>query len=175
MSRWTTRAAKKYQKASMENFKNLIGLPPLASEQGERVDLLIIYVHWLMIALFVGWLAYFIYAIFRFHHTRNPKADYIGVKNHFSSWIEASVALVEVVLLLAVALPVWAKHVEGFPKESEATVVQVVAQQFAWNVRYPGKDATFGKQDMKLVKSAITCSVLILPTLTEKMISRLLE
>jgi cytochrome c oxidase subunit 2 len=29
----------------------------------------------------------------------------------------------------------------------------VVAQQFAWNVRYPGKDGIFGRQDMHLVKS----------------------
>jgi cytochrome c oxidase subunit 2 len=137
----------------MENFKQLIGLPPLASQDGHSVDLLIIYVHWLMIALFIGWLAYFIYVVFRFHNSRNPKADYIGVKNHASSWVEGTVALVEAVLLVIVALPIWAKHVRTLPKESESTVVQIVAQQFAWNVRYPGKDATFGKQDMQLVKS----------------------
>ena len=137
----------------MEQFKNLIGMPPLASEQGEHVDHLIVYVHLLMIALFVGWLAYFVYTVFRFHHTRSPKADYLGVKNHASSWVEGTVALIEVMLLVVVAIPIWIKHVEKFPKESESTVVQVVAQQFAWNVRYPGKDATFGKQDMHLVKS----------------------
>jgi cytochrome c oxidase subunit II len=114
---------------------------------------LIVYVHWLMIALFVGWLAYFMYTIFRFHHTRNPRADYIGVKNHASNWIEGTVALIEVTLLVAVAIPIWIKHVDAFPKDSESTVVQVVAQQFAWNIRYPGADGTFGKQDMRLVKS----------------------
>lgn len=143
----------------MEQFKNLIGMPPLASEHGKSVDALIVYIHLLMIALFVGWLVYFIYTIFKFHHTRNPKADYLGVKNHASSWVEGAVALIEVALLVVVAVPIWAKHVEAFPKESESTVVQVVAQQFAWNVRYPGKDGVFGKQDMRLVKSDNTFGV----------------
>ena len=76
-------------------MNKLLGLPPLASQHGEDVDNLIIYVHWLMIILFVGWLAYFAYALFRFHRSRNPKADYFGVRNHASNYIEGAVALVE--------------------------------------------------------------------------------
>jgi cytochrome c oxidase subunit II len=137
----------------MQNFLRLpmLGLPELASEQGRSVDDLIIYVHWLMIVLFIGWLSYFAYALLRFRRSRNPRADYHGVKNHASSYIEAAVAVVEGVLLVGVAVPFWAKAVDQFPKESESTVLQVVAQQFAWNVRYPGKDGVFGKQDMHWV------------------------
>lgn len=134
-------------------MRKLLGLPVLASEHGQHVDDLIIYVHWLMIILFVGWLAYFAYALFRFHRSRNPKADYFGVKNHASNYIEGAVALVEGILLVGVAIPFWAQAVDKFPKESESTQLQVVAQQFAWNVRYPGKDGVFGKQDMQLVTS----------------------
>jgi cytochrome c oxidase subunit 2 len=134
-------------------MEKLLGLPPLASEHGADVDRLIIYVHYLMIALFVGWLAYFAYALFRFHHSRNPKADYIGVRNHASNYIEVIVALVEAVLLIFVAVPLWAKNVSPAPDDKDATVVQIVAQQFAWNVRYPGKDGEFGAQDMKFVTS----------------------
>jgi cytochrome c oxidase subunit 2 len=133
-------------------MQKLLGLPVVASEHGKDVDNLIIYVHWLMIALFVGWIAYFAYALFRFHRSRNPKADYAGVKNHASTWIEGVVAGVEGVLLIAVAVPLWAKAVDKFPADEDSTVVQIVAQQFAWNARYPGKDGTFGKQDMHLVK-----------------------
>jgi cytochrome c oxidase subunit 2 len=131
----------------------LLGLPVLASEHGKDVDNLIIYVHWLMIVLFVGWLAYFAYALIRFHRSRNPKADYVGVKNHASNYIEGAVAIVEGVLLIGVAVPLWAKAVDKFPSEKESTVLQVVAQQFNWNVRYPGKDGVFGKQEMRLVNS----------------------
>jgi cytochrome c oxidase subunit 2 len=136
-----------------QGTEKLLGMPVLASEHGQQVDNLIIYVHWLMIALFTGWLAYFAYALFRFHKSRNPKADYIGVRNHASNYIEVIVALVEAVILLFVAVPLWAKTVDKFPAEKDSTVLQIVAQQFAWNVRYPGKDGEFGAQDMKFVTS----------------------
>jgi cytochrome c oxidase subunit 2 len=132
-------------------MEKILGLPVLASQQGKDVDNLIIYVHWLMIALFVGWLAYFAYALLRFRRSRNPKADYVGVKGHASNWIEGAVALVEGILLIGVAVPLWAKAVDKFPKESESTVVQIVGQQFNWSGRYAGKDGIFGKQEMKFV------------------------
>jgi cytochrome c oxidase subunit 2 len=141
------------------SLDKILGLPVLASEHGKDVDNLIIYVHWLMIVLFVGWLSYFAYALFRFHRSRNPKADYVGVKSHASNYIEGAVALVEGILLVGVAVPLWAKAVDKAPKESESTVLQVVGQQFNWNARYPGKDGIFGRQDMHLVKADNTFGV----------------
>ena len=133
--------------------KYILGLPPLASENGRDVDNLIIYVHWLMIALFIGWIIYFLYALYRFRSSRNPKADYVGVRNHASSYIELAVAAVEAVLLVFIAVPLWAKAVDKCPPASESTVIQVVAQQYAWNARYAGLDGIFGRQDMKFVAS----------------------
>src|SRR5215831_11022713 len=130
-----------------------LGLPVLASQHGRTVDDLIIYVHLLMIVLFAGWLAYFFYALLRFRRSRNPKADYMGVRNHASNYIEVAVAAVEGILLLGVAVPMWGKAVGGPPKNVPTTEVQVVGQQFSWNVRYPGKDGEFGKQDMNLVST----------------------
>jgi len=134
-------------------FSKLLGLPVLASEHGKSVDSLIIYVHWLMIALFVGWVAYFAYVLFRFHHKRNPKASYQGVKNHASSYVEGAVVVAEGILLVGLAIPLWARTVDKLPAEKDSTVIQIVAQQFDWNVRYPGKDGVFGKQDMRWVSS----------------------
>jgi len=128
-----------------------LGLPVLASSNGRDVDNLILYVHWLMLALFVGWIIYFFYAVWRFHRSRNPRADYHGVRNHASNYIELTVAGVEAVLLIFVAIPLWAKAVDKFPAASKSTVIQIVAQQYAWNVRYPGPDGIFGRQDMRFV------------------------
>src|SRR5207244_1576288 len=100
---------------------------------------------------FIGWLAYFAYVLIRFHRSRNPKADYIGVKNHTSNYVEGAVALIEGILLIFVAVPLWGKVVDKFLDPKESTVLQVVAQQFAWNIRYPGKDGEFGRQDMRFV------------------------
>src|SRR5947209_13033280 len=99
-------------------MEKLLGLPVLASEHGKDVDNLIIYVHLLMIVLFIGWLAYFAYVLVRFHRSRNPKADYVGVKNHASNWIEGAVALVEPCFFSAWALPSWAKARVSFPRKA---------------------------------------------------------
>jgi len=138
----------------LEFFGKLLGLPLVASEHGEKVNQLVILVHCLMAVLFAGWLAYFLFTLWKFHARRHPKADYHGVKNHASSYVEVSVAVIEVALLVLVAVPLWARAVDKFPPESESTVIQIVAQQFAWNVRYPGADHAFGKQQMTLVSDA---------------------
>ena len=134
--------------------ENILGLPPLASSNGQGVDDLVIYVHWLMIVLFIGWIIYFFYAVNRFRSSRHPKADYVGVTNHASSVVELGVVVAEAVLLLFVAVPLWAKAVDKFPAANESTVIQVVAQQYAWNARYAGPDGVFGRQDMKYVSDS---------------------
>lgn len=139
--------------ALLELFSKLLHLPVLASENGAGIDRLIIYIHLLMIALFVGWFSYFVFALWRFRAKRQPKADHHGVRGHASSYLEIVVAGIEVVILVGVAIPLWAKAVDVtkvMPEEG-ATEIQVVAQQFAWNGRYPGQDGKFGSQSMQLV------------------------
>ena len=137
----------------MATFSKLLNLPVLAGENGKAVDDLIIYVHWLMILLFVGWFAYFVYALWRFNAKRHPKADHMGVRSHASSYIEVAVVVAELVLLIGFAIPMWAKasNVTKIPDYKDATTIQIVAQQFAWNARYAGKDGVFGKQDLTQV------------------------
>ena len=129
-----------------------LGLPPLASEHGQDVDNLILYVHLLMGALFIGWLSYFLYTIFRFNSRSNPKASYTGTKSHASTYVEGAVAFVEAVLLIGFAVPLWARVAGEMPQN--ATVIRVTAEQFAWNSRYPGADGIFGKQDPRLVTAS---------------------
>ncbi|MGA2175736.1 MAG: cytochrome c oxidase subunit II [Verrucomicrobiota bacterium] len=124
-------------------------LPQNDSGQGAGIDSLIIYVHVLMGALFVGWVGYFFYVLLRFNKARNPTADYAGVKSHASTWLEGVVAMVEAVLLIGFAIPVWSRAVDKFPKDSEATVIKVIAQQFQWNGWYPGPHGVFCANDEK--------------------------
>ena len=135
------------------SLKTYLGLPILASKHGEDVDKLIVYVHWLMVLLFVGWMAYFVYALIRFRQSKNPKADYAGVKNHASNYIEVTVAVVEGILLIVFAVPFWARAVDQFPSEKESTVIQVTARQFNWMARYAGPDGKFGRQDINLISA----------------------
>ncbi len=126
-------------------------MPILASEHGKDVDYFILIVHYLMAALFIGWIGYFFIALFKFRKGANPKASYVGAKGVISQYSEIAVVVIEAVLLLAFAIPLWAKAVEKFPKEEDATVLRITAEQFSWQARYPGKDGKFGKQELKLV------------------------
>jgi len=106
----------------------LIGMPDNYSAHGSDVDHLIDVIQWFMIALFIGWTIFFLFTIIRFHHTRNPKADYHGVKNHLSSHLEIGVIIVEAVLR-----------------------VRAIGYQFGWKYHYAGADGKFGRIDRSTI------------------------
>lgn len=134
----------------MTSLLHYFGMSEAASAHGKGIDELILYVHLLMGALFVGWMGYFIVAMIRFNKAANPKADYVGVRSHASTYLEIGVAIVEAVLLIGLAVPLWAKAVDNPPAASEKPVeLQVMAQQFAWSAHFPGLDGKWGKQDTK--------------------------
>lgn len=123
-----------------------LGMPLLASQHGGGIDRLIFYVHVLMAVLFVGWGVYFAYCLVQFRRKKNPRADRVGVRSHNSSYLEAAIAVVEVLLLVGISIPFWIAEVDALPKpEENAFEVRVVAQQFAWNMHYPGPDGKFGR------------------------------
>ena len=133
-------------------IEKLLGLPVDASAHGARIDGLLLWVHVLMAVLFVGWIGFFLYTIFRFRRSAHPKADYVGVTTHTSSYIEAGVAIIEVILLVALSIPFWAWKVNAARADDPNVVrIRVIAQQFAWNVHYPGPDGVFGRTDVSLV------------------------
>ena len=131
-------------------LNHFIGLPPNASEHGFMIDHMLEFAHWFMLLLFVGWSTFFLIILFRFHRSRHPKADYHGVKTKASTHIEFMVVLVDVLLLIGFALPLWGKRVSEFPKKDPVTI-RVIGQQFTWNFLYPGPDGKFGRQDAGLI------------------------
>jgi cytochrome c oxidase subunit 2 len=126
-------------------------LPALASAHGGQIDSMIGWVHVFMLILFVGWGGFYLYCLFRFRRSRQPVANYTGVKSHTSSYLEVGVAVVEAILLFGFAIPLWAARVERMPSTSEALLVDVTAEQFAWNAHYAGPDGVFGRTDIKLI------------------------
>jgi cytochrome c oxidase subunit 2 len=130
---------------------NYLGLPVAASTHAGEIDQMIVLVHWMMLVLFVGWGAFFVYVLVKFRRSASPRASYAGSKGKLSKGVEIAVVVAEFVLLVFYAIPVWATRVSEFPAESEAVVVRVVGEQFAWNAQYPGPDRQFGRTDIKLV------------------------
>jgi cytochrome c oxidase subunit II len=130
-----------------------LGLPVAASSHAGDVDRLMVLVHWLMLVLFVGWAAFFVYVLVRFRSGRQARASYHGLRGRWSTWIEGGVLAAEIALLAFFSIPIWNQRVGAFPSEGESTVVRVVAEQFVWNVHYPGPDARFGRTQLALVSA----------------------
>jgi cytochrome c oxidase subunit 2 len=138
---------------SLALINEFLGQPPNASEHGYQIDHIIEFSHWFMAALFFGWSAYFVYVLIRFRQRRQPRADYHGVKSGISTHLEFSVVLIDAVLLVGFAIPIWAKRVNEFPTAKDTIVVHAVGQQFNWNFHMPGPDGMFGRRDVHLVSN----------------------
>jgi cytochrome c oxidase subunit 2 len=132
---------------------NWLGLPAAASAHAGEIDQMLVLVHWLMLVLFVGWGAFFVFVLVRFRKSANPTASYTGAKGKFAKSTEVAVALIEVLLLVFYAIPAWAKRVTNLPSGNDAVIVRVIGHQFAWEVQYPGADGKFGRTDPSLVSA----------------------
>ena len=135
-------------------INEFLGLPPNASEHGYQIDHIIEFSHWFMGALFLGWSAFFTFVLLRFRKGRHPVADHEGVKSGISTHLEFAVVLIESVLLLGFAIPLWAKRVNQFPPDKDALVVHAIGQQFNWNFHLPGPDGQFGRRRVDLVTNS---------------------
>src|SRR3954470_18988287 len=138
---------------SLAVINELIGLPPNASEHGYQIDHIIEFAHWFMAALFVGWSAFFVYVLVRFRRSRHPVADHEGVKSGISTHLEFAVVLIEAVMLVGFAIPLWAKRVNEFPDTKDAILVHAIGEQFNWNFHMPGRAGVFGHRDIGLVSN----------------------
>lgn len=123
--------------------KIIFPLPPLASREGGQIDFVMYLVHGLILVLFVGWAIYFIYVLWRFRQPKNPKASYQGLSNKLSLGVEIAVALAEIILLMGISIPFWKNYMVDVPTGKNVLHLQVVAQQFAWDVLYPGPNGKF--------------------------------
>ncbi|MBM4166918.1 MAG: hypothetical protein FJ218_08405 [Ignavibacteria bacterium] len=131
-------------------MEELLKLPPITSAHGHLIDELIYKIHWLMFALFIGWTVYYVYVLIRFRQSKNPQANYTGTKTKFILYLTLIIAAIELVELFVFSLPVWANRID-ISKTNDVLEVRIVAEQFAWNIHYPGNDGKFGTTDLKLV------------------------
>jgi cytochrome c oxidase subunit 2 len=129
------------------------GLPIDISTHGWYIDRLIKVIHIVMALLFVGWALFLVYSLVRFRARAGHKAEYHTKHFKAPTYLEVAVAVTEVILLTAFSFPIWKSYTQEFPPRDKAFQVRVVAEQFAWNVHYPGKDRIFGRSDVKLTNA----------------------
>jgi cytochrome c oxidase subunit 2 len=128
-----------------------LGLPAEASRHAPQVDAMIVSVHWLIVVLAAGFGLFFIFCLVRYNRWAHPRARRGGVPGAVAWGIAGAIAVVELWELFFTAIPLWASRVSDVPPAASATVVRVVAEQFAWNVHYPGADGQFGRSDVRLI------------------------
>ena len=131
-------------------------LPIDISAHGAKMDNLIIFLHWFMAVLFVGWGVYFLMVLIRFRSRPGHRANTKEIKAKASKIGEVAVVIIEAILLLAFSIPIWAdvRAQRHMPEPTDDVVkMRVIAQQFAWNVHYPGKDGKFGPRAHEFVTS----------------------
>jgi cytochrome c oxidase subunit 2 len=129
-------------------------LPAAASSHAPLLDAVLMSVHFHMLLIFVGWLAVFLYAVIRFRKGANPEPRREGVRGLWPALAIGVVIVGDVVILFALALPAWSRRNEPPAPNINPLEVRVTAEQFAWNVHYPGPDGQFGRTDQTLVSAS---------------------
>lgn len=130
----------------IEWINDFIGMHEVASEHGHVGNHMMGLVHWFMAILFVGWSIFLGVILYKFRRKKNPKASYHGITSHFSTHIEIGVVIVEVVLLLGFAFPLWAVRADAKarPVGDEVVNLRAVGEQYRWTFHYAGADKAVG-------------------------------
>ncbi len=128
-------------------------IPAAASSHAASLDAVLVSVHTHMLLIFVVWLAVFVYALLRFRKGANPEPRRQGVRGMWPAIAIGGVIVGDVVILAALALPAWSVRNEPPAAGVQPIEVRITAEQFAWNIHYPGPDGVFGRTDMALISA----------------------
>lgn len=129
-------------------------LPAAASSHASLLDAVLISVHVHMLIIFVAWLALFLYVIIRFRDRAHPEPRPQGVRGLWPALAIGAVIIGDVIILFTLALPAWARRNEPPSPGAGPLEVRVTAEQFAWNIHYPGPDGVFGRTNQALVSAS---------------------
>ncbi len=97
--------------------------------------------------VFVAVNLFMAYAVFRYRHNPDRRADY-EPENKRLEWILTIFTAVGVAVMLAPGLVVWADFVT-VPEEADE--MEVMGMQWQWHYRYPGADGKLGETDARYV------------------------
>ncbi|GIV38798.1 MAG: hypothetical protein KatS3mg033_0598 [Thermonema sp.] len=121
---------------------------PLASEHGEMTDNLFWVTMAIIITMFVVTNVGLFAFSYMYRYKRGQKAHFYPHNNTLEAVWTAVPALIMLVLVLNGWL-VWRKVMSEPPKEAQ--VVEIMGHQFAWKVRYPGKDGELGNYSFRFM------------------------
>lgn len=129
-------------------------LPVAGSLHAADLDRVLVGVHGHMAIQAVAWGAFFIYVLIRFRRRAHPRARYDGLRPIIPVIAIGAVIAGDVILLATAALPAWIARTSSPAALSPPLNVRVIAEQFAWNIHYPGPDGRFGRTSQSLIGAA---------------------
>ena len=119
-------------------------LPEDVSTYGNQIDGLFRLILWITGVIFVVVELLLLFFLFRYRHREGRPAHY----THGSNRLEVIWTIVPAVICVVLALMSrrsWAEIKQNMPKE--AMHIEITAEQFAWNIRYPGPDGKLETAD----------------------------
>ena len=119
---------------------------PIASNW-DTVDATVDVTFWVTGVVFVAVNLFLAYCIIRYRHRKGNKAHYEPENKKLEWWL-TGITSVGIAAMLAPGLSVWAKFVTV---PEDASVVEVLGQQWAWAYRFPGKDSQLGASHAHLI------------------------
>ncbi len=123
-------------------------LPEASSIHGVRTDRLFwLTMSILVFAFLVTNIFLFVFA-YRYQYKEGNKA-YFYPENHKLEVIWTVIPAIVMSILVFFGWTEWSAITKAEPENSE--VVEVMAQQFSWQVRYPGPDGELGSHNFKLI------------------------
>ena len=129
-------------------------LPAAASGHALSLDAVLLSVHAHMLLIFVGWLALFVIALVKFRQGGNPTPRQEGVRGMWPAIAIGAVIAGDVIILATQALPAWSARNEPPPAGAAPVEIRITAEQFAWNIHYPGPDGVFGRTGQAFVSAS---------------------
>ena len=119
---------------------------PIASNWG-YIDDTIVITFWITGVAFVAIISFMAYCVFRFRHRPETRAAYEQENKRLEWWLTVLTSLA-VAGLLTPGLFVWKQFITV---PAGADTIEIMAQQWQFNFRLPGKDGVLGTSDTRNV------------------------
>jgi cytochrome c oxidase subunit 2 len=129
-------------------------MPQAASGHASALDGVLFSVHAHMLLIFVAWLALLLIALVKFRKGANPEPRAHGVRGTWAAVAIGAVIAGDVIILAMQALPAWAARNAPPPTGVDPVEIRIAAEQFAWNIHYPGPDRVFGRTSQDLISAS---------------------
>lgn len=136
--------------AALFSWRWLVPFPQDVSTYGNKIDGLFWIIFYVTGFFFLITEVALLWFIFRYKAKDNKKAFF----THGNKLVEIIWTVIPGIILFSMAVysaGPWAAIKKDMPKEKDAVVIEIMARQFAWFARYPGKDGKFGATDTSLV------------------------